>query len=151
VSTVPEATLKFHAPTDPATLRRLLSDPTFVAGSIPQVVGVETTSPTTARWTVQVKVGPITRKGVYEGELVEATESSVRFRATGPDATIEGTVAFSPSPAGGTDAELTLSMKGSGPLRSVLDAYLAKRVREDAEKFAKSVEARVGPAAPATP
>jgi len=148
---MPEASLKFHAPTDPATLRLLLSDPAFVAGSIPQVVAVEKTSDTTARWTVQIKVGPMTRKSVYDGELVEATDSLVRFRATGPEATIEGTVSFVPGSAGGTDAELTLSMKGSGPLRSVLDAYLGKRVREDAEKFAKSIEARVGPSPPATP
>jgi len=146
---MPEASLKFHAPTDPLTLRRLLSDPAFVAESIPQVVAVEKTSETTARWTVQVKIGPMTRKSVYDGELVEATDTAVRFRATGPEATIEGVVAFAPSPSGGTDAELTLSMKGTGPLRTVLDAYLGKRVREDAEKFAKSVEARVGPAPPA--
>jgi carbon monoxide dehydrogenase subunit G len=147
---MPEATIRFHAPTDPGTLRRLLSDPAFVAGNVPQVVGVEKTSETTARWTVQIKIGPMTRKSVYDGELVEATDTLVRFRATGPEATIEGTVSFAPAPSGGTEAELTLSMKGSGPLRAVLDAYLGKRVREDAEKFAKNVEARVGSSPPTT-
>jgi carbon monoxide dehydrogenase subunit G len=141
---MPEAKLEFHTPTDAAHLRQLLSDPTFVAGSIPQVVGVEKTSPTTARWTVQIKIGPMIRKSVYAGELLEASDAGVRFRATGPEATIEGMLAFAAGASGGTDVGLTLTMKGSGPLRAVLDAYLAKRVREDAESFARSLAARVG-------
>jgi carbon monoxide dehydrogenase subunit G len=144
---VPESTLRFHAAADPATLRRLLSDPAFLAESVPQVVGVEKTSGTTALWTVQIKIGPITRKSLYQGELLEASDDRVRFRATGPEATIEGSVSFVPA-SGGTDIELKLSMKGSGPLRSVVDAYLGRRVREDAEKFAESLRTRVGGPAP---
>jgi carbon monoxide dehydrogenase subunit G len=106
-------------------------------------VGVEKTSETTALWTVQIKIGPISRKSVYQGELLEATDRGVRFRATGPEATIEGSVSFAPA-SGGTEIELRLSMKGSGPLRTVVDAYLGRRVREDAEKFAESLRARVG-------
>jgi carbon monoxide dehydrogenase subunit G len=141
---MPEATLRFHTPADPPTLKRLLSDVTFVAGGIPQVVGVEKTSETTARWTVQIKLGPITRKSLYDGELLEATDRGVRFRAIGPEATIDGTLTFEPNSAGGTEVSLTLSMKGSGPLRAVIDSYLSKRVREDAQKFAESLENRVG-------
>lgn len=144
---LPESTLRFHAAADPTTLRRLLSDPAFLAESVPQVVGVEKTSETTALWTVQIKIGPITRKSLYQGELLEATDTGVRFRAIGPEATIEGTVSFVAA-SGGTDLELRLSMKGSGPLRTVVDAYLGRRVREDAEKFAESLRARVGGSAP---
>ena len=144
MSAVPEATLRFHAPADPATLRRLLSDPAFLAESVPQVVSVEATGATTALWTVLVKIGPISRKSVYRGELIEATDALVRFRATGPEATIEGAVTFAPA-AGGSDAEVRLVMQGTGPLRAVVDAYLAKRVREDVERFAKSLETRAGP------
>jgi carbon monoxide dehydrogenase subunit G len=139
---VPEATLRFHTEADPATLRRLLSDPAFLAESVPQVVGVQKTSETTALWTVQIKIGPMTRKSLYQGELLEATDNVVRFRATGPEATIEGSVSFA-LVSGGTDVELRLSMKGSGPLRAVVDAYLGKRVREDAAKFAESLGNRV--------
>jgi carbon monoxide dehydrogenase subunit G len=141
---MPEATIHFTTRADVPTLSRLLSDPTFVAASVPQVVGVEQTGPTTALWTVEVKLGPITRKSLYRGELVEATASGVRFRAEGPEATIEGSVRFAPSVAGGTDVEFTLSMKGLGALHAVVDAYLSKRVKSDAEKFAQSLEARVG-------
>lgn len=145
---MPEATLRFHTPADPPTLRRLLSDPTFVAGSIPQVIAVEKTTATTARWTVLVKVGPISRRSLYDGELLEGSDTGVRFRATGPEATIEGALSFVANSSGGTDVDLTLTMKGSGPLRAVLDAYLAKHVREDAEKFARSLETRVGASPP---
>lgn len=110
---------------------------------------MEKSSETTALWTVLIKIGPISRKSIYHGELLEATDDGVRFRATGPEATIEGSVSFVPA-AGGTDAELRLSMKGTGPLRAVVDAYLGKRVREDTEKFAASLGARVGGPAPSS-
>ena len=35
-------------------------------------------------------------------------------------------------------------MKGNGALRAVVDAYLAKRVKEDAATFVRNLEARVG-------
>ncbi len=140
---MPEATLRFHVGADAATLRRLLSDPAFVATNVPQVVGVEKTSETTALWTVQVKIGPMSRKSVYRGELLESGEHGVRFRAVGPEATIEGALAFAPS-AAGTDVDLRLTMTGRGPLRPVVDAYLGKRVRDDAAKFAENLGARVG-------
>ena len=58
---MPEATIRFHTPAPATELRRLLSDPTFVASSIPQVVAVETTGATTALWTVEVKLGPMVK------------------------------------------------------------------------------------------
>ena len=147
---MPEATIRFRSRADVATLSHFLSDPTFVASGVPQVVAVERTGEKTALWTVEVKLGPITRKSLYQGELLESSDAGVRFRAAGPEATIEGSVKFTPAPAGGTDVEFTLSMKGLGPLRSVVDAYLSKRVRSDAEKFAKTLEDRVG-GSPAEP
>jgi carbon monoxide dehydrogenase subunit G len=149
---MPEATIRFASRTPTARLARLLSDPTFVAGGIPQVVAVERTGETTALWTVEVKIGPISRKSVYRGELLGASESEVRFRAEGPEATIDGSVKLHPSATGGTDVEFTLAMKGLGPLRAVVDAYLAKRVRGDAERFAQSLDDRAGsPSAPTSP
>jgi carbon monoxide dehydrogenase subunit G len=140
---MPESTIRFSTRADAPTLLRLLSDPTFVAANIPQVVAVERTGERTALWTVQIKLGPISRKSLYRGELIESNDAGVRFRAEGPEATIEGAVRFAPASAGGTDVEFTLSMKGLGPLHSVVDAYLSKRVKSDAETFAKRLEDRV--------
>jgi carbon monoxide dehydrogenase subunit G len=149
---MPESTVRFSTRADVPTLLRLLSDPTFVAASIPQVVAVERTGDTTALWTVLVKLGPISRKSLYRGELVESTDAGVRFRAEGPEATIEGAVRFSPGSTGGTDVEFTLTMKGLGPLRSVVDAYLSKRVKSDTEAFAQHLEERFSnPAGGAAP
>jgi len=143
---MPSATLEFHSEADPATLRSRLADPLFVASLVPQVVAVDSTSPTTARWTVLVKLGPISRKSSYDGELLEATDSSVRFRANGPEATIEGTLGLRAGTPRGTEVTLTLTMSGQGPLRSVVDAYLAKRVKTDVEQFASSLERKLVPA-----
>jgi carbon monoxide dehydrogenase subunit G len=145
---MPASTLEFHSDAALALLRARLADPSFVASLIPQVVAVESTGPTTARWTVLVKLGPISRKSLYEGELLEATDASVRFRAKGPEATIEGTLGLRPGAPSGTEITLTLTMNGQGPLHSVVDAYLAKRVKSDVEQFAKSLNERLTGAAP---
>lgn len=147
---MPASTVRFRAPVAATELRRLLSDPAYVANLIPQVVAVERTSDATALWTVAVKLGPMTRKSVYQGELVEASDAGVRFRATGPEATIEGTLAFAPTPPAGTDVTLTLTMTGVGALRAVVDAYLGKRVGPDAEQFARNLEAKLGGGASAS-
>jgi carbon monoxide dehydrogenase subunit G len=147
----PEATVEFRAAATAAKLRELLADPSYVAGLIPQVVAVKPISPTTAQWTVLVKVGPISRKSEYSGELLEASDAGVRFRATGPEATIEGRLAFVPVAEDATEVRLTLTMTGQGALRAVVDAYLAKRVKPDADQFVRSLEARLTPAgAPST-
>jgi carbon monoxide dehydrogenase subunit G len=148
---MPEATIRFQSPASAPELRRLLSDPTFVASSIPQVIAVEKTGETTALWTVEIKLGPMVRKSVYRGELVEASDAGVRFRAQGPEATIEGALSFAPATPSGTEVGLTLSMKGNGALRSIVDAYLAKRVKEDAARFVHHLEERVGRAPPPAP
>jgi carbon monoxide dehydrogenase subunit G len=136
---MPVSSIQFRASASVGRLRQLLADPTFVASRIPQVVAVERTSDTTARWTVQIKLGPMTRTSVYEGELLEQSESGVRFRAKGPESTIDGYLGFAPDTPDTTNVTLTLTMKGQGPLRAVVDAYLAKRVKEDAAKFAQAL------------
>jgi carbon monoxide dehydrogenase subunit G len=136
---MPEASIQFRAAAGVDRLRQLLADPTFVASQIPQVIAVERTSDRTARWTVQIKIGPMTRTSIYEGELVDQSDSGVRFRARGPESTIEGYLGFAPDTPDATNVTLTLTMKGQGPLRAVVDAYLAKRVKEDAAKFARAL------------
>jgi carbon monoxide dehydrogenase subunit G len=136
---VPAATIQFRVPAPVARLRTLLADPTFVASKIPQVIAVEKTSATTARWTVRIKIGPIARTSLYEGELVEQTDAGVRFRAKGPESVIEGHLEFRPDPPEGTGVTLTLTMTGLGPLRAVVDAYLSKRVKDDASQFATAL------------
>jgi carbon monoxide dehydrogenase subunit G len=148
---MPEATVRFTSRHPASVLAKCLSDTAFVAGGIPQVVAVERTGTTTATWTVEVRIGPISRKSAYRGELLGASDSEVRFRAEGPEAMIDGSVRMTPHASAGTDVEFTLSMKGLGALRSVVDAYLAKRVRGDAEKFAQGLDGRIDAVTSATP
>ena len=146
---MPQATVRFHVAIDPPELRTRLSDPSFIARSIPPVVAVERTSDTTALWTVEIKLGPLVHRSVFQGALLAATNDEVRFRATGAEATIEGVVTFHPSNAGGTDVGLTLTMAGAGPLRSIVDAYLARRFQTDTARFAADLARRLDkPAGP---
>jgi carbon monoxide dehydrogenase subunit G len=150
---MPTSTITFTLPASPTRIVDLLKDPKFLASNIPQVVGVEPKTATTATWLVEVKLGPLTRRTEFQGELLEATDRRVRFAARGADATIEGQIDLAPQSAGATSLTLRLDMTGAGPLRVVIDGYLKRRVQADAEAFARSLtrhlsESPVPPSAP---
>ncbi|MFZ1022712.1 MAG: SRPBCC family protein [Thermoplasmata archaeon] len=136
---MPTATITFNLPAAPSRIVDLLKDPKFLASNIPQVVGVEPRSATTATWLVEIKLGPLTRRTEFQGELLDATESRVRFAARGADATIEGQIDLAPQDFQTTALTLRLDMTGAGPLRVVIDGYLKRRVQGDAEAFASSL------------
>lgn len=138
-----EATVTFRSAADPARLQRTVSDPGTVASLMPEVTKVEPTGPTTARWTVRLQIGPLRRESVYEGELLESTATGVRFRATGPEAVVEGRVEFAAADSGGTDVRVVLTTSGRGPLKPVVDAALARRVKDDVRRFATALEAKL--------
>ncbi len=151
---MPTATIPFTLPAAPDRIVAMLKDPRFLASNIPQVVGVEPKSPTTATWLVEIKIGPLTRRSEFQGELLEASDSRIRFAARGADAVIEGQIDLAPHGERSTAVTLRLKMTGAGPLRVVIDGYLKRRVQGDAEAFAASLTKHLsseGPASPVAP
>jgi carbon monoxide dehydrogenase subunit G len=148
---MPTATITFPLPAAPERIVELLQDPKFLASNIPQVVGVQPRSATTATWLVEIKLGPLTRRTEFQGELVEASERRIRFSARGADATIEGQIDLVPQGPHTTALTLRLDMSGAGPLRVVIDGYLKRRVQGDAEAFARSLTKHLSESAPPPP
>jgi carbon monoxide dehydrogenase subunit G len=141
---MPNATATFVAKAPPERVRELVSDLDFVASAIPQVRAVEKTGPTTANWTVELQFGLVRRTMHFRGELVASAADSIRFRAEASEATVEGAIGLVPREAGReTEVRLRLEMRGAGPLRFIIDNYLAGRVRADAEAFARVLETRL--------
>lgn len=139
---MPESSVGFRSTATPERLRALLADPSFVASIMPEVVKVEPTSPTTATWTVRLTLGPLKRESQYRGELVSSSDTEVRFRATGPEAVVEGKVTLLAA-TDGTDVTVGLVARGQGALRAIVDAYLGKRVKDDVRRFATALEEKV--------
>lgn len=139
---MPESSASFRSGAPPGRLRELLADPTFVASVMPEVVKVVKTGPTTALWTVRLTLGPLTRESQYQGELLSASDTEVRFRANGPEATVEGTVTLAPA-GDGTDVGVRLLAQGKGALRAIVDSVLARRLKDDVRRFSKSLEEKV--------
>jgi carbon monoxide dehydrogenase subunit G len=141
---VPNAEAAFVAPAPIERVRELLSDLDFVASAIPQVRSVEKTGPDSANWTVELRFGMVKRTMVFRGDVYERTPDAMRFRATSSEATVEGAIRLAPRDDGrSTDVTVSLSMRGEGPLRFIIDNYLASRVRGDADAFAHALERRV--------
>ncbi|MFZ0892523.1 MAG: SRPBCC family protein [Thermoplasmata archaeon] len=148
---MPTSTITFTLPAAPSRIVDLLKDPRFLASNIPQVVGVVPKTATTATWLVEIRLGPLTRRTEFQGELLEATESRVRFAARGADATIEGQIDLVPQSTETTALTLKLDMMGAGPLRVVIDGYLKRRVQGDAEAFASSLTKHLSEPPPPPP
>ncbi len=140
---MPNAAASFVVAADPARVAGLLRDLSFLAMAVPNVVQVEPVDSTTAMWTVDIRLGPLKRKAVFRGELTKATDRSFEFRATGSEATIDGAIDLTPTSENGTEVSLRLNMKGAGPLRAVIDSFLARRIDEDAQGFAAALRERL--------
>jgi carbon monoxide dehydrogenase subunit G len=141
---MPSATISFLLPAAPDRIVGLLKDPKFLASNIPQVVGVDVRTTTTATWLVEIKIGPLLRRTEFQGELLEASDQRVRFAARGPEATIAGQIDLVPQDGQSTELTLRLEMSGAGPLRPIIDGYLKRRVQGDAEAFAQSLIRQLG-------
>ena len=140
---MPAATTSFRVPADAARIASVLKDLDFLSRAVPNVVRVEPIDATTAIWTVNIKLGPLNRKSVFTGTLLEATDRTFHFRATGSDATIDGVLDLTPLSPSETEVAVSLTMNGAGPLRVVIDNYLGRRIHDDANGFARALQERL--------
>lgn len=139
---MPTAELAFEVGAPPATVARLLQDLDVLASINAGVVGVQRLSPTVALWTIRLQFGPIVRNSEYRGELLQATDDRVEFRAEGPEAHVSGRIGLAASGAGRTILTVRLEAQGRGALARVADSLLAQRLPSDLRSFADRLTRR---------
>src|SRR5512136_2924129 len=95
---MPEGTVAFdvRVPVDRAWA--FLSDMRKVGGCVPGVEAIEVLDETHAKWTLKVKIGPLSQKILVDTETLEqVAPSRARFRGVADNMEMLGTIELAPA------------------------------------------------------
>jgi carbon monoxide dehydrogenase subunit G len=145
---MPNVVATLDAPGSVEQLFQVLTDPDFLAATIPGVISMENLSPSKAVWKVEVKQGLIRRELTFEVEHVATPPEKVAFVAVAKEVRIEGAMQLRAQDPAHTEVALTLTYEGQGPLRYVINNLVAKSMKEYPADFGSKLTARLtGPKA----
>jgi carbon monoxide dehydrogenase subunit G len=141
---MPNVTATLNAPGSVARVFQVLTDPDFLATTIPGVISMQNTSPTRAVWKVEVKQGLIHRELTFEVEHTPTPPEKVAFVAVAKEVRIEGSIQLHEKDTAHTEVALDLRYDGQGPLRYVINNLVAKSMKEYPADFESKLTARLG-------
>jgi carbon monoxide dehydrogenase subunit G len=144
---MPTMTATLSAPGSVTQVYQVLTDPDFLAATIPGVKSMENLSPTQAVWKVEVKQGLIRRELTFNVEHNPRPPEEVSFEAVATELRIEGSMKLHAAGDARTDVALDLRYEGQGALRYIINNLVAKSMREYPADFEAKLAARLhGPA-----
>ncbi len=138
-----------NAPAGGTQVFQVLTDPDFLAATIPGVISMQNLSPTKAIWKVEVKQGLIRRELTFDVEHVATPPEKVTFTAVAKEVWISGSMQVLPQDPSHTRVELHLTYDGQGPLRYVINNLVAKSMQEYPADFEAKLKARLSGTPPA--
>jgi carbon monoxide dehydrogenase subunit G len=141
---MPTVTATLNAPGSVEQVFHVLTDPDFLAATIPGVISMQNLSPTKAIWQVEVKQGLIHRTLTFDVEHAPTPPEKVAFVAVAKEVRIEGSMQLHATDASHTEVALDLRYEGQGPLRYVINNLVAKSMKEYPADFESKLTARLG-------
>lgn len=145
---MPTVAATLNAPGGSAPVFQVLTDPDFLAATIPGVISMQNLSPTKAIWKVEVKQGLIRRELTFDVEHVATPPEKVTFSAVAKEVRIDGSMQLQPQDASHTRVELHLTYEGQGPLRYIINNLVAKSMQQYPAEFEAKLAARLSGASP---
>ena len=137
---MPEGTVTFdvHVPQDRAWA--FLSDMQKVGSCVPGVESIEVLNERRAKWTLKVKIGPLSQKIHVDTETLEQTAPSrARFKGVADNMDMLGTIDLSPA---GDSTRITYTMVATakGPLARIMENFMKSRLKQQSDEFAANVK-----------
>ncbi len=137
---MPEGTVTFdvHVPQDRAWA--FLSDMRKVGACVPGVQGIEVVDDRTAKWTLKIKIGPLSQTIHVDTETLEQTAPSrARFKGVADNMEMLGTIDLA---AAGESTRITYTMVATakGPLARIMDNFMKSRLKQQSDEFAANVK-----------
>ncbi|MGC2288507.1 MAG: SRPBCC family protein [Thermoplasmata archaeon] len=140
---MPTVAATLNAAGSVAQVFQVLTDPDFLAATIPGVLSMQNLSATKAVWKVEVKQGLIRRELTFDVEHTPTPPEKVAFAAVAKEVRIEGTLQLHAKDGSHTEVALNLSYEGQGPLRYVINNLVAKSMKEYPAEFESKLTARL--------
>ena len=137
---MPEGTVAFDVNAPVEKVWFFLSDMRQVGRCVPGVESIEVLDATHARWTLTVKIGPLSQTMKVLTETLEQVPlRRGRFRAEAENLDMIGTIDLAPA-GNGTKIIYTMAVNAKGPLARVMDNFMRTKLKSQTEEFAANVK-----------
>ncbi len=137
---MPEGTVAFDVNAPVEKVWSFLSDMQQVGRCVPGVENIEALDATHARWTLTVKIGPLSQTiEVLTETLEQIPLRRGRFRAEAENLVMMGTTELTPA-GKGTRIVYTMAVKAKGPLARIMDNFMRTKLKSQAEEFAANLK-----------
>ncbi|HYM39250.1 MAG TPA: SRPBCC domain-containing protein [Thermoplasmata archaeon] len=137
---MPEGTVTFdvRVPVDRAWA--FLSDMRKVGTCVPGVEAIEVIDDRRAKWTLKVKIGPLSQRIQVDTETIEQVPPSrARFRGVADNMEMLGTIELAPA-GDATRIKYTMAATAKGPLARIIDNMMKSRLKQQSDEFAANVK-----------
>jgi carbon monoxide dehydrogenase subunit G len=140
---MPTVSATLNVPGNVPQVFQVLTDPDFLATTIPGVVSMQSLSSTQAVWKVEVKQGLIRRELTFDVTHTPTPPEQVAFVAVAKEVRIEGSIRLHATDASHTRISLDLRYEGQGPLKYIINNLVAKSMKEYPAEFEAKLTARM--------
>jgi carbon monoxide dehydrogenase subunit G len=140
---MPNVNATLNVPGSVGQVFQVLTDPAFLAATIPGVLSMQSVSPTQAIWKVEVRQGLIRRELTFDVTHTPTPPGQVTFVAVAKEVRIEGALRLQATDPAHTAVTLILSYEGQGPLKYIINNLVAKSMREYPAEFEAKLTARL--------
>ncbi len=137
---MPEGTVVFevHVPQDRAWA--FLSDMRKVGSCVPGVQDIAVVDERRAKWTLKIKMGPLSQTVHVDTETLEQTAPSrARFKGVADNMEMLGTIELAPA-GEATRITYTMVATAKGPLARIIDNFMKSRLKQQSDEFAANVK-----------
>ncbi len=137
---MPEGTVTFDVRVPVERAWAFLSDMRKVGSCVPGVEGIEVLDERRAKWTLKVKIGPLSQRILVNTETLEQVPPSrARFRGVADNMEMMGTIELAPA-GDATHITYTMAATAKGPLARIIDNMMKSRLKEQSDEFAANVK-----------
>lgn len=137
---MPEGTVTFDVAVPQDRAWAFLSDMRKVGTCVPGVEAIEVVDDKRAKWTLKIKIGPLSQTVRVDTETLEQTPPSrARFKGVADNMEMMGTIDLAPAGAS-THITYTMVATAKGPLARIMDNFMKSRLKQQSEDFAANVK-----------
>ncbi len=137
---MPEGTVTFDVGSPVDRVWTFLSDMKKVGSCVPGVEAIQVVDDRHAKWTLKVKIGPLSRRIEVATETIEQVPPSrARFRGVADSLEMLGTIELAPAGAA-TRVTYTMAATAKGPLAGIIDNMMKSRLKQQSDEFAANVK-----------
>ncbi len=137
---MPEGTVTFDVRVPQDRAWAFLSDMQKVGSCVPGVESIQVVDQRRAKWTLKIKIGPLSQRIQVDTETLEQVPPSrARFKGVADNMEMMGTIELAPA-GDATHITYTMAATAKGPLARIIDNLMKSRLKQQSDEFAANVK-----------